>query len=344
MIQVWIEHGVTLFRVDNPHTKPLEFWEWLIAKVGAEHPEVIFLAEAFTRPAMMHTLAKIGFHQSYTYFTWRNTKEELTEYLAELSGESADYMRPSFWPTTHDILTPYMQYGGAAGVRGCARCWRPRWCPTCGIYSRLRAGRERRPAGRRGADRQREVRVQAARLGRGLRRRLEPRAVLTRLNEIRRAHPALQRLRNLTVPPDRRRRHICFSKRLSAAQSPPGARTPIIVVANLDPHGVRETHRRTSTCRRWALDGRRRLRAPTTCVTGADLALGRARLRATSTRTTEPVHIVHVRGALTVEGLNLTGPGSAPRPHWHSKAVFYEVLVRALLGLRRIRLGRLHAA
>ncbi|MGN6576063.1 MAG: maltotransferase domain-containing protein, partial [Nocardioides sp.] len=95
----WVEHGVTLFRVDNPHTKPVEFWEWLIASVKKKHPDVIFLAEAFTRPAMMHTLAKVGFHQSYTYFAWRNTKEELTEYLTELSGESADYMRPSFWPT-----------------------------------------------------------------------------------------------------------------------------------------------------------------------------------------------------------------------------------------------------
>ncbi len=157
----WVEHGVTLFRVDNPHTKPVEFWEWLIAKVNAEHPEVIFLAEAFTRPAMMHTLAKVGFHQSYTYFAWRNTKEELTEYLTELSGESADYMRPSFWPTTHDILTPYMQYGGAAGVPA-ARGARRHDGADVRHLQRLRAGRERRPARGRGADRQREVRVQAA--------------------------------------------------------------------------------------------------------------------------------------------------------------------------------------
>src|SRR5919199_300730 len=94
----WIAHGVTVFRVDNPHTKPVEFWEWLIGRVNERHPDVIFLAEAFTRPAMMHTLAKVGFHQSYTYYAWRNTKAEITEYLTELSGDAADYMRPSFWP------------------------------------------------------------------------------------------------------------------------------------------------------------------------------------------------------------------------------------------------------
>src|SRR5699024_10308062 len=93
VVRVWVDHGVTAFRVDNPHTKPLPFWERLIAEVRVDHPEVIFLAEAFTKPAMMHTLAKIGFHQSYTYFTWRNTKEEIAEYLQEVSGDAAGYMR-----------------------------------------------------------------------------------------------------------------------------------------------------------------------------------------------------------------------------------------------------------
>jgi starch synthase (maltosyl-transferring) len=96
VVEHWIRHGVTIFRVDNPHTKPVWFWEWLIATVNARNPEVLFLAEAFTRPAMMHTLGKIGFHQSYTYFTWRTTAEELTEYLTQLSQESADFMRPNY--------------------------------------------------------------------------------------------------------------------------------------------------------------------------------------------------------------------------------------------------------
>ena len=134
VLQVWIDHGVTLFRVDNPHTKPLDFWERILASVRADHPEVIFLSEAFTRPAMMQTLAKIGFHQSYTYFTWRNTKAELTEYLAEVSGEQGSWMRPSFWPTTHDILPPYLQ---ATGVRGFAvrAVLAALGAPTWGIYS-----------------------------------------------------------------------------------------------------------------------------------------------------------------------------------------------------------------
>ena len=114
VLQVWIDAGVTLFRVDNPHTKPLTFWERLLADVAQTHPEVIFLSEAFTRPPMMHTLAKIGFHQSYTYFTWRPTATEMGEYLTELAGPASYYMRPNFWPTTHDILTPDMQQGGPA--------------------------------------------------------------------------------------------------------------------------------------------------------------------------------------------------------------------------------------
>ena len=102
-----------IFRVDNPHTKPLPFWEWLIAEVKKDHPEVIFLAEAFTRPKVMYRLAKLGFSQSYTYFTWRNTKRELTEYFRELTEtEVREYFRPNLWPNTPDILTEYLQFGG----------------------------------------------------------------------------------------------------------------------------------------------------------------------------------------------------------------------------------------
>jgi starch synthase (maltosyl-transferring) len=109
----WIERGVTVFRVDNPHTKPFPFWEWAIGEIKAAHPEVIFLAEAFTRPKIMHRLAKLGFSQSYTYFAWRNTKQELIEYFTELSqGPGRDYFRPNVWPNTPDILTEYLQHGG----------------------------------------------------------------------------------------------------------------------------------------------------------------------------------------------------------------------------------------
>jgi starch synthase (maltosyl-transferring) len=109
----WIEHGVTIFRVDNPHTKPFRFWEWCIAEVKANHPETIFLSEAFTRPKLMRYLAKAGFTQSYTYFTWRNTADEIREYLTELThADPAEYLRPNFFANTPDILHEYLQHGG----------------------------------------------------------------------------------------------------------------------------------------------------------------------------------------------------------------------------------------
>ena len=113
VVRFWVDHGVTVFRVDNPHTKPFAFWEWLIASVKADRPEVIFLSEAFTRPKVMDRLAKVGFSQSYTYFAWRTTKWEIETYLGELA-ERRDYFRPNFWPNTPDILTETLQTGGTA--------------------------------------------------------------------------------------------------------------------------------------------------------------------------------------------------------------------------------------
>ena len=113
VFEYWIKQGVRIFRVDNPHTKPFAFWQWAIETIRTAHPDVIFLSEAFTRPRVMHRLAKIGFTQSYTYFAWRNTKHELTEYFTELSqGPGRDYFRPNCWPNTPDILTEYLQLGG----------------------------------------------------------------------------------------------------------------------------------------------------------------------------------------------------------------------------------------
>jgi starch synthase (maltosyl-transferring) len=110
VVEFWIDAGVRIFRVDNPHTKPFAFWEWLIAEARSRHPEVIFLAEAFTRPKVMHHLAKLGFSQSYTYFAWRNTRDEIVDYFRELAA-SADYFRPNLWPNTPDILTSFLQSG-----------------------------------------------------------------------------------------------------------------------------------------------------------------------------------------------------------------------------------------
>ena len=113
IFEFWIEQGVRIFRVDNPHTKPFAMWEWLISEVKKNTPDAIFLAEAFTRPKVMHRLAKIGYTQSYTYYAWRNTKWELTEYLTEVcQGPGREYFRPNFWPNTPDILTEALQFGG----------------------------------------------------------------------------------------------------------------------------------------------------------------------------------------------------------------------------------------
>ena len=130
----WIGEGVRIFRVDNPHTKPFAFWEWAIARIQREHPDVIFLSEAFTRPKVMHRLAKLGFTQSYTYFTWRNTKQELVEYFTELTrGPGREYFRPNCWPNTPDILPEALQVGGRAAF--IARLLlAATLCPNYGIY------------------------------------------------------------------------------------------------------------------------------------------------------------------------------------------------------------------
>ncbi|WP_034225190.1 alpha-1,4-glucan--maltose-1-phosphate maltosyltransferase [Actinotalea ferrariae] len=237
MLQVWIDHGVTAFRVDNPHTKPLVFWERILRDIAADHPEVVFLSEAFTRPAMMHTLAKIGFHQSYTYFTWRNTKAEIEEYLTEVSGPPAAYMRPSFWPTTHDILTPYMQHGGAAAfaIRAVLAAT---GSPTWGIYSGYELVENvPRPGVEEQIDNEKyefKPRDWAAAEELGISR------LLGQLNAIRREHPALQRLRGLTVHRTSDDAIVAFSRRVTAAQSPTGVEDTVIVVVNTDPHHTRD--------------------------------------------------------------------------------------------------------
>lgn len=237
VLQVWIDHGVTAFRVDNPHTKPLAFWERLLADVRAAHPEVVFLSEAFTRPAVMLNLGRIGFHQSYTYFTWRTTKEEIEEYLTEVSGEQGSWMRPSFWPTTHDILPPYLQTGGTAGfaVRAVLAAL---GSPTWGIYSGYELVEDvPRPGVEEQIDNEKyefKPRDWTAAEGIGIAR------LLTSLNEIRRTHPALRQLRNLTVHPTSDPSLLCFSRHLAAEHSPTGAADTVLVVLNLDPRSAHD--------------------------------------------------------------------------------------------------------
>jgi starch synthase (maltosyl-transferring) len=238
VVRHWMGHGVRIFRVDNPHTKPLPFWQQLLAEIAATDPDVIFLSEAFTRPAMMHALAAIGFHQSYTYFTWRNTAAELTEYLVELAGSAAAYMRPNFFVNTPDILCQYLQHAGpqAFAVRAVlAAMMSPSW----GVYSGyelaenipLVPGSEEYFNSEKYSYRPRDW-EKAAELG----ATLAP--LITRLNEIRRAHPALHWLRNVRFHASDQPDILCFSKRASASSGD----TPdsVIVVVNLDPNSIRE--------------------------------------------------------------------------------------------------------
>jgi starch synthase (maltosyl-transferring) len=238
LVRYWMDHGVRIFRVDNPHTKPLPFWQRLLADIAATDPDVLFLSEAFTRPAMMRTLAKIGFHQSYTYFTWRNTAAELTEYCSELAGPDAAFMRPNFFVNTPDILCQYLQHAGppAFAVRAVlAALLSPSW----GVYSGyelcenipLVPGSEEYLDSEKYAYRPRDWEA-AAEHG------LTIAPLLTRLNAIRQAHPALHWLRNLRFHYSDQPDILCFSKRTSAVSG--GAPDIVLVVVNLDPRQPRE--------------------------------------------------------------------------------------------------------
>jgi starch synthase (maltosyl-transferring) len=232
VVNHWIDHGVTIFRVDNPHTKPVAFWEWLIGEVRQTHPEVIWLSEAFTKPSMMHMLGKIGFTQSYTYFTWRNERWDLEEYLTELSQETVDFLRPNFFVNTPDILHAYLQYGGppAFAIRAVlAALLSPSW----GVYSgfelfehvAVKPGSEEYLESEKYQYRPRDW-VTAEREDRSLA------PLLTRLNRIRRTHPSLRQLRNL-------RWHVADNDQILAWSKKDGDDC-VLVVVNLDPHAVRE--------------------------------------------------------------------------------------------------------
>ncbi|MGH3998495.1 MAG: alpha-1,4-glucan--maltose-1-phosphate maltosyltransferase, partial [Pseudonocardiaceae bacterium] len=239
VVRHWMDHGVRIFRVDNPHTKPVTFWAWLLEEVRKTDPDVVFLSEAFTKPAMMQTLARVGFHQSYTYFTWRNEKWELEEYLTELSQETAHFLRPNFFVNTPDILHAYLQYGGPPAFR-IRLVLAATLSPSYGVY----AGYElfEHVAARPGSEEyldtekfQLRPRDWAAAEREG--RSLAP--MITRINQLRRTHPALQRLRYLRFHHVDDDQVICYSKHLTGEG---GQITDcVLVVLNLDPHGVRET-------------------------------------------------------------------------------------------------------
>lgn len=230
---LWVGRGVKIFRVDNPHTKPLSFWQWLIGNVKAKDPDVLFLAEAFTRPAMMHELARIGFTQSYTYFTWRNTAYELQQYGEELVA-AADYMRPNFFPNTPDILNEFLVHGGRPAF-ALRLVLATMMTPSYGLYSgyELFENEPVRPGSEEYLNSE-KYQLRPRDLSGAIERGESLAPFIKRLNEIRRAHPALHQLRNLRFHHSENDALLVFSKRDAATGD------TILVVCTTDPHQVRE--------------------------------------------------------------------------------------------------------
>jgi starch synthase (maltosyl-transferring) len=219
---------VRIFRVDNPHTKPFAFWEWMIADVRARHPDTIFLAEAFTRPKVMNELAKVGFSQSYTYFSWRTTKAELTEFATELArGEAAEYYRPNFWPNTPDILSPYLQRGGRPAFL-IRLVLAATLASSYGIYSGYElCENEGLPGREEYADSEKyEIKVRDWHAPGNIKREL------ARLNRIRRENPALHDWRNVEFYRADDDDVIFYGKRLGD--------DVLLVAVNLDPFAARD--------------------------------------------------------------------------------------------------------
>jgi starch synthase (maltosyl-transferring) len=226
VLRFWIERGVRIFRVDNPHTKPFAFWEWIIDEIRGLHPDVIFLAEAFTRPNRMKQLAKLGFNQSYTYFTWKNESSELREYLEELTGaEMAEYYRPNFFANTPDILHAFLQQGGRPAFR-IRLLLAATLSPVYGIYSgfelceneALRPGSEEYLHSEKYEIRTRDWDAPG-----------NVKDDIRLINRLRREHPALQRLANLRFLPTENERILWYWKASPADD--------LLIAVNLDPHG-----------------------------------------------------------------------------------------------------------
>ena len=223
----WIEQGVRIFRVDNPHTKPIPFWRWCLGSIKEQHPEVIFLAEAFTRPKLMYALAKAGFSQSYTYFTWRNTKAEIASYVSSIADtEVKEFFRPNFWPNTPDILPEHLQLGTRATFIARATL-AATLSPSWGVYGPAYELQEKEA--RAGSEEYAQNEKYQLRSW-DLARPDSLRPILRRLNHIRRDNPALHRVTGTVFHPTDQESILCYS-RVDAE-----AADPILVVVNLDPH------------------------------------------------------------------------------------------------------------
>lgn len=238
IMNLWIEAGVTIFRIDNPHTKPVRFWQDVIAAVTKKHPKILFLAEAFTRPGMMRALSYVGFTQSHCYFPWRNTKDELEEYLPVTNGDDGYYQHNTFWPTTPDILTAYVRDNGVAGH--CVRAvLAAMGSPSWGIYNGYELiENKQRPGFEEQIDNEKyEVKVRdwskAKQYGVA--------EMLTALNKIRRAHPAALSYHNLTVLPTSDPNILAFARHTPAELTGTGQADTLIVVVNLDGHNAHQS-------------------------------------------------------------------------------------------------------
>ena len=232
VVLFWVGHGVKIFRVDNPHTKPFPFWEWLIREVHGRHPEVIFLSEAFTRPKPMKRLAKLGFTQSYTYFTWRNTKQELTDYLSELTqGEMAEYFRPNFFVNTPDINPTYLRTSGRPGFRARLVLAATLAC-NYGMYSGFELCEARALQGKEEyADSEKyEIKVRYWDSEGNIR------DDISLINKLRRAHPALQQFANLKFYNAWNDQIIYYGK------STADLFDFLLIAVNLDPHNTQSAH------------------------------------------------------------------------------------------------------
>jgi len=229
VVAFWAREGVEAFRVDNPHTKPFAFWEWLIAEIRREHPNAIFLSEAFTRPRVMHRLAKLGFSQSYTYFTWRVTKPELTEYFTQLSqDDSREYFRPNCWPNTPDILPYHLQDASPAMFR-LRLTLAATLASAYGIYGPAYELCENRPRDPGTSEEYLDSeKYEVKHWDRGDPASLAP--LVTRLNAIRNAHPALQSDASLAFHDTDSDHILCYSKRSGSDR--------ILACVNLDPHNT----------------------------------------------------------------------------------------------------------
>ncbi|MGI8775861.1 MAG: alpha-1,4-glucan--maltose-1-phosphate maltosyltransferase [Acidimicrobiales bacterium] len=227
ILEFWIDHGVAIFRVDNPHTKPVAFWEWLIPRIHDARPDVVFLAEAFTRPKVMAKLAEVGFSQSYTYFTWRTGKVELAEYLVEVStGPKADYMRPNFWPNTPDILAVPLR-NGPPTVFALRLVLAATMVPSYGIYSGYELC-ENDPASIANEEYLFSEKYEIKQRDWTTENSLAP--LVTRLNHIRRAHPCLAQLPNVAVHPTNSGDLLAWSRWTDDRSD------VVLVVVNLDPY------------------------------------------------------------------------------------------------------------